>query len=389
MKNQRILLLISGLFLIGFQLNAQDFEERLVHSQTSCAQIALRSSELFPYYMEAGMIDSAGLLLNFWNEKCGSVEPVFRANLLMVLKMHYYTDELIDAFFLEMMNVYESRLTLINNNQNFIYNYNHARFDYVPVDGIFDNWSQRIATDLLEYYSPGETEYLLCLFYSGQTALAYQLIQEQPYASSAPGVLYADKLNEALRIPMLNLGFYAGTWIPDGQLSRIGVHPELGMTYGVKVKEHSFDLVMGIKFIKAPKEYKALRHKFSEPEYTDYFFGGYIGLEYSRDLLNFKPYQTYFTLGAAYDGFNMLEEDVDADLKLSSANSYNFNIGLGMRILLFSNNYLNMGIRYNLVDYTLNDKFFLKGNVYTVRLSYQFFSNIYRENQLKALHYSY
>ncbi|HAH56935.1 MAG: hypothetical protein KUL83_04705 [Lentimicrobium sp.] len=389
MKNKYFLLFLFGVLFLNLQTQAQSYEDRLVQSQVSCDQISLRSSELFPYYMEAGLIDSAGFLLNIWNDKCGSTEPVFRANLLMVLKMHYYTDELINTFFFDMMNIYETRLTLINNNEQFIYNYNHAHFDYVPVGGVFDTWSQNMAADLLEYYSPGETEYLICLFYSGQTALAYKLILEQPYASSAPGLLYANKLNEALRLPMLHLGFYAGTWIPEGQLSRIGIHPELGITYGVKVKENSFDLVMGIKFIKAPTEYKALRHKFSEPEYTDYFFGGYIGLEYSRDLLNFKPYQTYVTIGAAYDGFNMLEEDEDAGLDLSSANSYNFNIGLGTRVLLFKNNYLNMGIRYNLVDYTLNDKFFMKGNVYTVRLSYQFFSNTYRENLLNTLHYDY
>ncbi|GAB1405116.1 hypothetical protein MASR1M74_22950 [Lentimicrobium sp.] len=91
---------------------------------------------------------------------------------------------------------------------------------------------------------------------------------------------------------------------------------------------------MGFKFINTPSEYKALRFKDSDTEYTDYFFGGYVGLEYSRDLLNYRPYQSYLTLGIAYDGFTMLKEDEDAELKASSADSYSTNVGLGTRILL-------------------------------------------------------
>lgn len=389
MKNKWAVILFLVVLMTALNCKAQNFEERLVKTQLSCEQIALRSSELFPYYMESGMMDSAALLLTFWNEKCGNTEPVYRANLLMVLKMHYFKDDMVDNNFLQRLNTYEYRLNTINYQQSYIYNYNLSGFDYVPIGGVFDTWSKHMATDLLEYYRPGDIEYLICLFYSGQTELAYRLIIQEPYASTAPGRIYAGKLDEALRMPMYAMSFYAGIWIPDGPLSAIGVHPELGMTYGVKFKENSFDLVMGLKFINAPKPYKALRTRHAEPEFTKYFFGGYIGIEYSRDLYNFTPYQTYISAGAGFDGFNMLEEDEDADLKLSSANSYNLNLGLGMRILLFSNNYISMAVRYNLLDYTLNDKFFLNGNVYTVRLSYQFMGNVDRENLLKGLHYRY
>ena len=389
MKNKWTVIVFLAVLMTALNCKAQNFEERLVKTQLSCEQIALRSSELFPYYMESGMMDSAGMLLTFWNEKCGNTEPVYRANLLMVLQMHYFNEDMVDNYFLQRLNAYEYRLNTINYQQLYIYNYNLSGFDYVPVGGVFDIWTKRMATDLLEYYQPGDVEYLICLFYSGQTELAYTLINQEPYASTAPGIIYATKLDEALRLPMYSMSFYASTWIPDGQLSAIGVHPEIGMSYGIKFKENSFDLVFGIKFINAPKPYKALRTKNDEPEFTNYFFGGYIGIEYSRDLYNFSPFQTYFTAGAGFDGFNMLEEDKDAGLELSSANSYNLNLGVGMRLLLYNNNYLNMAVRYNLLDYTLNDKFFMKGNVYTIRLSYQFMGNVDRQNLLNALHYSY
>ncbi|GAB1405115.1 hypothetical protein MASR1M74_22940 [Lentimicrobium sp.] len=170
-----------------------------------------------------GLIDSAKPYYWISLEQCRP-EPVSRANLLLVLKMHYFTEEMINNYFLNMMNIYDDRMSLINDNKNYIYNYNHAIFDYVPVGGVFDKWSKEIANEMLEYYREGETEYLLCLFYSGQTELAYRLLLEPPYTTSAVGKLYAEKLNEALKLPLLSIGFYTGAWI-RGAIDKNGSTP--------------------------------------------------------------------------------------------------------------------------------------------------------------------
>ena len=280
--------------LLSFSARAQDFEDRLVSKQFSCADISLKSSELFPYYLDAGLIDSATILLDNWHGKCGFSEPVFRANLLMVLKMFYYDEKSLPADLLQKMDIYYVRNNLISNNQQYSYNYHQESFDYVPVGGVFDTWTKNLASELLTVYAPGTAEYLLSLFYSGKTDSTYYLLQQQPNIYTLPGRLYDTLVQEYKNLPSLSLSGFAGAWVPNGQLSKMGVHPEIGMTYGLKNKADLFEMVIAFKFINTPNEYYARRVKNAEPEVTNHFFGGYIGFEYSRDLLMIPRHNLFF-----------------------------------------------------------------------------------------------
>jgi len=390
MKNSSIVCLASLIPILGFLqvVNAQDdLGNRLSQRQSSCQDISLNSSEFIPWYYQEGIMDSALIVLTYWGEKCGNTEPVMRANIILSLEMHYFEEAMLDDNILRFMDSYNTRMSLIRENKTYLYNYYQSTFDYVPVGGSLDTWSMDMAAALKDEYEPGTLEYLLCLFYSGQTDSVYRIITSPPYSETMPGRLYNAELEEIMKLPSVSISGYAGTWMPTGSLTGMGIHPEIGMTYGIKVSENLYEFALGVKFIKTPDYYLARRSKNSPQELTRDFTGAYIALEYSRDLFKNQRFTPFFSAGAGFDTFTMFPADTDKDEQGISANSYNFSIGGGYRLPVAKRSFLSIQARYNMVDYTLNKLFDTRGHVVSLRVSYGIFQNLYRENRLRDLNY--
>lgn len=390
--NGKLNVLLALLFPLftSHQASAQNegLEDLLLNRQVSCADISLNSSEYIPYYLNNNLMDSALIVLDYWGEKCGNSEPAMRANILIALDLFYFDEEMITDDFLRRMFIFSDRVKLINENNTFAYNYHQSDFDFVPAGGVFDMWTLDFATRLLEKYEPETLGYFLALFYSGATDGALNLLGTYPYNEFKPGIQYNALIEHYQGLPSTSISGFAGTWIPMGPLEAMGVHPEIGMTYGIKKKENLYELVMGVKFVKTPESYLTRRNKDSEWEYSNDFSGVYLGFEYSRDLMPQKRNSPFFSIGAAYDAITTLNEDTDNNLKAATAGSYNFNLGGGVRIFLNNRSYLGLQLRYNVVDYSLSQVFNKQGHVITARLSYGVFQNNYREERLEYLKYA-
>lgn len=375
---------------LTFNASAQqnDLENLLVKRQIGCADIALSSSEYIPYYIENNLMDSALLVLSYWGEKCGNSEPVLRTNLLLALELFYFDEAMIPDDFLQRISVFSDRMQMIRSNNTFVYNYHQAAFDYVPVGGDFDLWTMEFAQNLLNKYEPGTQGYFLSLLYSGATDSAYSLLTTFPYNTFKVGLAYNELIKHYLNLPSSSISGFAGAWIPLGPLESMGIHPEIGLAYGLKQRQNLYELVMSVKFVKTPEDYLTRRDKHSKWEYTREFSGVYLGFEYSRDLIPDRRDGPFFSIGTAYDAITTLPQDTDNKIDASTSGSYNFNLGGGYRLFLNNRSYLGLQARYNIVDYTLKDLFDKKGHVLTIRLTYGVFQNAYRDAQLKYLKYS-
>lgn len=387
----RIIGILFTLLLFNVHALAQqdnDLENLLVKKQVGCADISLSSSEYIPYYIEHNLMDSAMMVLSYWAEKCGNTEPVFRTNLLLALELFYYEDSMIPDDFMKRMLIFADRLELMRDNNTYTYNYHQAAFDYVPVGGNFDKWTLSFAKNLLKKYEPGTEGYLLSLLYSGSTDTAISLLSTYPYNTYKIGMDYNEMVQHYLDLPSSSISGFAGMWIPTGPLESMGVHPEVGMTYGLKQRQNLYELVLGVKFIKTPESYLTRRDKDAEWEYSDEFSGVYLGFEYTRDLLPGRRNSPFFSIGTAYDAITTLTEDTDNKIDASTSGSYNFSLGGGYRLFLNNKSYLGIQARYNIVDYTIKNLFDKKGHVMTVRLTYGIFQNAYRDTQLNYLKYT-
>lgn len=390
MKLQLLLILMTSMLFFGtmqYLYSQEDLDAKLIKRQINCQDISENSSFFIVDYFEKGNIDSCYIILDYWSQKCGNTEPVSRADLLLALALHSYTDALVSVDYIDRMLIYMNRaeqiknLSLYRERQGFSYD------DFVPLGGDFDQWTTRLAKSLMNEYEAGSSEYLLCLFYSGECDSAFQLLKEKPYQTSTTGKLYDSIVQQTIKIPVLIYHFSSGIWIPTWNLSAMGIHPVIGIGMGAKSDRNSYDFIIDFKFVDTPDYYMAKRSRTGIAEPTRHFFGGYIGFEYSRDMVQTEKNELFYTIGAAYDGFDMFEDDHYNDTETSGTGSYNFNMGGGYRFCLGNSSWLSIQSRYNVVDYTISDKFFLSGHHVTIRLTYSYRYNDYRNDRLKRLRY--
>ena len=103
-------------------------------------------------------------------------------------------------------------------------------------------------------------------------------------------------------------------------------------------------------------------------EYTNKFFGAYIGFVLLRDIFVDRYNEIKLLAGVAFDGFDALDKDNDLKLESVSAVSYNFNFGLSYKRFITDGFFLEFRAKYNIVDYTLNKKIDLTGNAISLQI---------------------
>ncbi len=94
--------------------------------------------------------------------------------------------------------------------------------------------------------------------------------------------------------------------------------------------------------------------------------------------------------GFGLDGFDTLRPSVNGEGG-KSIFALNLNGGLGYRFYIppIESIYLNLQLRYHLVDYNNSGGTDLSGNVATMRLQFGFLGNAQKQNRLKELRFSY
>ena len=380
----RTLFLLIVLFFTNL-LYGQDFEKLLVNKQVDCSDISYNSGVYFVKYLQEGKIDSAQSILRYWEEKCGEREPVFRAKILLALHEGTYTDSLLTDGVMPLIYNYKSRIDLIRSSNYYTYDEYKSYFGYTPPGQEFDQKTQEIAKSLTAKYDLETTEYLLAEFYSGETDSVFQRLQDGLGSESVLATKYNNEVEKYLKKAELHGAWITGVWIPTGDLTTLGVHPELGFQIGAKRKKMNYDFSMIFKFLKSPNDYIAYRD--NKPEYTDNFLGGYIGFDVGRDIYANNGHEFQLTGGIAFDGFDALDGDDDQDVDSESTFSYNFNLGLGYRYYITNTFYIGLKAKYNLVNYSLNDVTDFKGNPITIHVSIGGVNSVFRNSNLKALGY--
>jgi len=334
-------------------------------------------------------IDSAKNLLNYWENKCGMREPVFRAKILLALLSGDFNDfEWTETPLNQIFN-YQSRMDLIKSAKYYVYDNYKSFYGYVPPGEEFDNFTRKLALELKTYYNSESIEYALAEFYSDDYEAIFSRLQSKTLEDCLLSKKYNEVVNKYKRMPEFQISFLAGIWIPTGDLAKIGVHPELGMQMGWKKKRLNYDFTFALKFVNASQKYYAKRDKKSEEwELTNRFFGGYIGFEVGGDILSKKGHEIQVIGGVGYDGFDVLKENKEDDLKSSSTSSFNVNFGLSYRYYVSSNLFLGLRVKYNIVDYTLNKVIDFTGNPISIHFSIGMISNAVKDSNLKALGYN-
>ena len=363
----------------------QNFDHLMEKKQIDCSDISYNGGLYFIKYMNENQIDSARFLLDYWEAKCGVREPIYRAKILLALKTGQFNDTLLAEGTLNNIFSYQNRMDMIKTSKYYTYDNHKSYFGFIPLGQEFDKFTQSLALSLKDNYSQESIEYLLAEFYSDNSDTIFSKIQEKPYSESTLITEYNEAVGGYINLSEFHMSWITGIWIPTGKLTKIGAHPELGFQMGSKQKKMNYDITMAVKFVNSPNSYYAMRD--GRLETTNHFFGAHIGFDVGRDIFAKKGHEIQITGGIAYDGFDVLKEDKENDLKSASVSSYNFSAGLSYRYYIKDNFYLGLRAKYNIVDYTLNDVIDFTGNPITIQFIIGGVDNMFRNNNLRALKY--
>ena len=165
-----------------------------------------------------------------------------------------------------------------------------------------------------------------------------------------------------------------GWWIPTGRLRQeLGTHPSVGMQLGVRNKKNEYDFTWNVRFgYPTPRTYTFLR---DDTLYsTNYYDGGYVGLEYTRYVVHTKHVDLGYTTGIAYDYFSIADgwSDHPSETHLQPINvgSFDWNYGLRVKYFLKRKSFIGLTVKYHLIHYDNTGGTNLDGDAYTVDLSF-------------------
>ena len=366
---KRLGLIVSLLVVVNVFLRGQNFDDVMVKKHLDCEDISYNSALIFERYYNENKLDSAHSILKYWHDKCGLSEPVQRAKILLAIRENNFNDSLLAQKAMNMIFNYQNRMNVYKSGNNNLYdNAEKYYYGYVPIGKEYDTFTGKAFSELRANYSEDRVENLLCQFYTDASDTIFTKLQTQVFKNTRLSKEYYDIVNYYSNSLTSYADFVSGIWIPTGKLSIIGVHPEIGLILGWKYKKFSYDIDLGVRILNSTNRYLAERPETGVYEYTNKFFGAYIGFVLLRDIFVDRYNEIKLLAGVAFDGFDALDKDNDLKLESVSAVSYNFNFGLSYKRFITDGFFLEFRAKYNIVDYTLNKKIDLTGNAISLQI---------------------
>ncbi len=373
-----------SLFLFPNAL-AQNLDDLIRNNKTpDCEEVSEVTSQMIAKYIKSNNLDSAKVILEYWENKCKASEPIIRSKILLSLMENNYKDSILGENYMWYIFNYKNRIKYVENSK-MIYNEFNPYFGFVPVGKYFDNLTKEKFSELKLNFTKNNTEYLLADFYSDHPDSIFHTLQNDTFSNTEMVKQYQKEVLEIKKLGEVHFAWITGAWIPTGKLKTLGIHPDLGFLAGWKKDKTNFDLIMTFKFLKAQNEYTALRKSSNTSETTDHFFGGQIGFEIGQDILVKRKHEVQIIAGISMDGIDVLKENQSQNLKAQSIISYNINIGLGYRLYTNGKFYLGARAKYNLIDYTINNAIDLTGNSFSLQFIVGSVSNFYKMNMMESL----
>jgi hypothetical protein len=388
MKKLIALMLLLTFMKISYA--QEGIERQMTGKAPNCEDIAFNCSQLVEKYYNSSNIDSVKAILAYWEDKCGLSEPVFRMNILLAIREGKFSESLYDSTVIDHIGRFSDRVKCTDPVDSYLYF--QIYFSYVQIKGSFDKLTGQIAENLLGSLDENSLEYLFCKLYAGNADYFYNELQSKDkYNGTKLKEYYFTLVNESLKLYEFNIAFYSGVWIPFSSANTLGVHPIIGLDAGCKYRKFIFNLSMYLKFAKTPNDYTVVAE--DSLWTTDYFFGGYVGLDIEREIIKFGNNEIDFLIGVGYDGFGALDYSLadasDENDVGKNINSLNINTGLGYRYNFKGHSYLGIRGKYNFVNYKNTGGTDLSGNTASIVLVIGGFSNNKKYSGLKALNYKY
>ncbi len=227
------------------------------------------------------------------------------------------------------------------------------------------------------YLSP--VEKFLLQFYINPTDSIYPMLKGEQFNGTSLQRAYKVYQKSSTSLTGLHSSFLFGAWCPTGNLSLIGVHPDIGLGFGGRINKLTLDAAINVRFLKSPKDY--FIQVDSNYYTTNYFLGAYIGLNAAYELHRKKSHELDVLIGFGYDVMDALPGDNKSGSPtkglVKSLGSANGNFGLEYKLFVSQKtttrqifNYISLALKYNVMQYDNAGGTNLTGNAFTFSFNY-------------------
>ncbi|MCK5125420.1 MAG: hypothetical protein KAR42_04125 [candidate division Zixibacteria bacterium] len=362
-----VLLLATG--VVGSENPEDESMKELLSNERyyQCVDFTFNATLLIPQLYASGQIDSIYLILDFIEEKC---YKAFRwTNTRMLLKMEEgkFTEDLYDSTILYDMIGYRRYYEVVQERAGFL------RLSYSTLESeasiTYGEFIYDLAARMYERYPSGSLEHLWAGFFKGDFNYFYREIKLNRYSSTKLQMYYMevkDRLIKEYHGKGGHSAGFVGTWLPQGKNELLGNKPEFGLMFGNKYKTFQVDATVLFRLFNAENEYSYVKD--GTLITTDYFLGGYIGLDVGYEIFTKGKNQFELLGGIGYDGFDANSSDDDD--KAHTIGSLNLNLGFRHKLFVskYHDWYVGIQGRYNWVKYGTGGGSDLSGNTISLQL---------------------
>lgn len=357
---------------------AQSFD-KIVSSNRyiDCRDVTFNANSIISRLYSHNQIDSIFQFLDYWESKCGSMEPALRLKNILKIKNKEFEQNLISSSLIEQMVYYRE-------NHDFFYipyQYYRDQFedDFTIQRKTYDSLTRRLASEII---SENLDESLLLDFYSSDSP-RFEKIKLAPEQSRLKQ-LRQEIYSKTRSMLQYHLAFATGISQHYGNISVFGVRPNFGMIMGAKRLQHNYDMILDFRAGPAKESYSFIYQDslFTKNSYT----GMYFGFEYTFDFVNTPKFDIGISPAIGYDRITTLTVDNDYGEEARFLSSFNKNIGVVLKYKYGSGGrYLGLHLRYNFTDYKNPGGTRLNGEYLNIRFTIGSVSNYSRDRKLKYL----
>lgn len=353
-------ILLFILLSIFSKANSQDnkaMDAMMTKRALTCEDVSYNCSFLLPRFYNADKTDSLENLINYWQSKCGRVQPLFSFEILYAIKTGAfsegnYRDDIID-YLLAYKESYDNKDTFKAPN----YKSEPTAENYYP-------FLASMAASLQSIPDLSPVEKFLVNFYANRDLNSFEQLNGSAYKGTTLQKSYS-KIKKH-KWNAINTALLAGAWIPIGNLNRLGAHPFIEGRIGKRWDKVTVDFDAQFRFFNSPNTYQTyikghLRN-------TSYFFSSCISAYGSYKVLGQRKNEIEVIGGIGYDRIDVLRQR--SYYKYSQVEKYlgtvNLNVGATYKYYYSHYSYLGVEAKYNFVHYDNAEGTNLMGNTITI-----------------------
>ena len=371
-----IILLVLSLFWFSAKGQSGDCIENAASYADQVAE-ALKNNE---------EKDLEGILF-LWEQQCQHTEPVYRVRTLQQIKKGLWKlqngKELLD----QALN-FKIRSDLINNqdlqNLHDYFDYYPEVFGFVPFTSQFDIQTSLLAKRLLHNNQHDSITNLVLNLYAGNTSIFFEELKDGFASETALGQSYQNRVERILQKPEWIIGIHAGTWLPSGDISALGMHPALGLSLGGKKGNIALQSSFEFRFGKTPQQvFIVVKDTLAA---TRNYQGGSLALDLSIDFFEKKNRHMSFFAGAGIDLIDLVENSLQEPERITFL-SPELRLGLQYHISFVNRTYLNLSTGFSWLNHQaqLPESTQLNGNAINIKLIFGFRSNPSKTENLERM----